>query len=106
MPTRHIHQSNTTKTLTLKNIRRHTSSLLQKSVSEIQPEVINQDTKLEADFTVLATKLKDINLINMSSSTHTYIVQKTTSIQIKVNQLRQQQISEKRRKKNFSTAQK
>jgi hypothetical protein len=96
MPSHPIHQFNTTSLKEgLKNIRRRTPSLLQKSASEKQLEVINQDTKSEADFIILATQLKEINLISMPSSMHNYIIQKTTPIQIKVNQLRQaQQISE------------
>ena len=79
----------------LKNVRRRTPTLHQNSDSETQPDVIDKDTKLEADFTILAAKLQEINLINVPSSTLNYIIQKLTSLQIKVDQVRKpQQISE------------
>ena len=61
-------------------------------LSETRAEEINQDTKPETDFTILATKLKEINLTNMPISTKHYIAQKMTSLQNKGNHLQQQQL--------------
>ena len=92
IPTQPTYQSNATSLKEgLKNIRRSTPSVHRAPVLEKQLETLNQGTKFEAVFSTLASKLKEFNLTNMSCSTKSYIVQKLTSIEIKVNHIRQQQ---------------
>jgi hypothetical protein len=53
----------------------------QNSPLETQVEKINQDANLAAEFAVLTTTRKKLNLTNMPSSTKDYIVRKVTSLQ-------------------------
>ena len=66
-----------------KNIRRQTPTRPQKLLPETQVEKTIQDTKPEADFTILATRLKEINFTNMSNSAKQGILQKVTELQNK-----------------------
>ena len=70
-----------------KNIRRQTPTRPQKLLPETQVEKTNQDTKPEADFTILATRLKEINFTNMSNSAKQCILQKVTELQNKGHHL-------------------
>jgi hypothetical protein len=55
--------------------------------SETREEASNQTINFEMDFTILATKLKEIKLTNMSSSTKEYMWQTAASLENKRNDI-------------------
>lgn len=54
-------------------------------------ELINQTVRFEADFTLIAIKLKEVKLSNVPRSETDSIVQKITSIENKGKHIQQQQ---------------
>jgi hypothetical protein len=81
MPSQHSYQdTNISLETGLTNIQRSTPTREQHSPLEAQVEETNQDANLSADFAALTTKLNELNLSNMSSSTKDYIVRKVTSL--------------------------
>jgi hypothetical protein len=88
------HDTNITLKIGFKNIRRSSPTRDQNWPLETQVEATNQDANLAEGFAVLTTTLNRLNLINMPSSTKDYIVRKATSLQNRVNDIRQQQLQQ------------
>ena len=93
MPCHRIYHNTPTSLKTgLKNTRRSTPTRDQNPLPEVQEEVCSQTTNHEADFDILVTQIKEINLTNIPSSHMDGIMQKLTSLQNKAERLQQQQL--------------